>query len=200
MNQPVSATVPGDDGVAGVVGAEEAHGVRLRINEGRQRAKWMVGRIRPSHFGSHQVRSPSSPMTDGTSIIRTTVASSRAATARVTPSSVGGIGPVTPKATNTTIMMSAALVVGRPVRAMPSRMAGSTSPCHEPERWPPSSLYCPRCTVLAVRHVRWMCDGAPNGTSREPVYNAEWCSDQQVFVERVTRIELAFSAWEGDSG
>ena len=43
--------------------------------------------------------------------------------ARVRPSSVGGIGPVTPKAMNTTIMISAALVIGRPVRAMPSRMA-----------------------------------------------------------------------------
>ena len=32
-------------------------------------------------------------MTEGTSIIRTTVASSSTATARVTPSSVGGIGP-----------------------------------------------------------------------------------------------------------
>ena len=43
--------------------------------------------------------------------------------ASVRPSSVGGIGPVTPKAMNTTIMMSAAFVIGRPVRAMPSRIA-----------------------------------------------------------------------------
>jgi hypothetical protein len=67
-------------------------------------------------------------MTEGTSIIRTTVASRSTATARVTPSSVGGIGPVTPKAMNTTIMISAAFVMGRPVRAMPSRMASLVSP------------------------------------------------------------------------
>ena len=48
--------------------------------------------------------------------------------ASVKPSSVGGIGPVTPKAMNTTIMMSAALVIGRPVRAMPSLIARSSRP------------------------------------------------------------------------
>jgi hypothetical protein len=43
-----------------------------------------------------------------------------------------------------------------------------------------------------------MCDMAPNGTSREPAVDAVRCSDQRVCVERVTRIELAFSAWEAD--
>ena len=67
-------------------------------------------------------------MIAGTSSTRTTLATSRTATARVMPSSVGGMGPVTPKATNTTIMMSAALVMGRPVRARPSRTARRVSP------------------------------------------------------------------------
>ena len=67
-------------------------------------------------------------MVAGTSITRTMVASRRTAMARVSPSSVGGIGPVTPKAMNTMIMMIAALVIGRPVRAMPSRMARWVSP------------------------------------------------------------------------
>ncbi len=62
------------------------------------------------------------------SIMRMTVASSRTASARVRPSSVGGIGPVTPKAMKTTIMISAALVMGLPVRAMPSRTASWASP------------------------------------------------------------------------
>ena len=48
--------------------------------------------------------------------------------ASVRPSSVGGIGPVMPNAMNTMIMMSAALVIGRPVRAMPSPIARLVSP------------------------------------------------------------------------
>ena len=67
-------------------------------------------------------------MVAGTSSTRTTVASSSTAMASVRPSSVGGIGPVTPKAMNTTIMISAALVIGRPVRAMPSAIARRVSP------------------------------------------------------------------------
>ena len=52
-------------------------------------------------------------MSDGTSIIRTTVALSSTARARaMPPTSVGGMGPVTPKAIKTTIMIRAAL--GRP--------------------------------------------------------------------------------------
>ena len=78
--------------------------------------------------GNHQARSPSIPSRAGTSIMRITVASRRTASARVMPSSVGGIGPVTPNAMNTTIMISAALVIGRPVRAIPSRTARRASP------------------------------------------------------------------------
>ncbi len=81
-----------------------------------------------SQAGIHQLRSPSNDISEGTNIIRTTVASRSTATASVMPSSVGGIGPVTPNATNTTIMIRAALVIGRPVRAMPSRIASSVSP------------------------------------------------------------------------
>ncbi len=67
-------------------------------------------------------------MTAGTSSTRTMVASSSTAMARVMPSSVGGIGPVTPNAMNTTIITMAALVIGRPVRAMPSWIAVRVSP------------------------------------------------------------------------
>ena len=95
---------------------------------GGQWEKRTWGRCRASHRGIHQARSPRSPSSDGTSIMRMTVASSRTARARVMPSSVGGIGPVTPKAMKTTIMMSAALVMGRPVRAIPSRTAWRASP------------------------------------------------------------------------
>ena len=56
------------------------------------------------------------------------VAARSTASARVTPSSVGGIGPVIPKAMNTTIMINAALVIGRPVRAMQSVIASWVSP------------------------------------------------------------------------
>ena len=79
------------------------------------RHQWLnftTGRIRASHFGRYQFRSPSSAIDAGTSRIRTTVASSSTATASVRPSSVGGIGPVTPNAMNTTIMTSAAFVIG----------------------------------------------------------------------------------------
>ena len=52
-----------------------------------EKSTW--GRRRSSQPGRPQARSPSSPSSDGTSIMRMTVASRRTARARVTPSSVG---------------------------------------------------------------------------------------------------------------
>ena len=89
----------------------------------------MMGSTRPSRFGSHQLWSPSSPMGDGTSIIRTMVAASKTASGSVTPSSVGGIGPVTPNATNTTINYERRVGSGAAgARDTNSRIASLVSP------------------------------------------------------------------------
>ena len=83
----------------------------------------MLGRMRPSHLGSHQLRSPSSPMSDGHEHHPDDGGVEQDGDGEGDAELGRRDGPVTPKAMNTTIMMSAALVMGRPVRAMPSRMA-----------------------------------------------------------------------------
>ena len=63
-----------------------------------------------SQRGSHQVRSPSTVSTDGSRTARTTVASSRIATARPTPSCLKVVIDSVAKTANTATMITAALV------------------------------------------------------------------------------------------
>src|SRR5690606_24899445 len=78
------------------------------------------GRMRSSHRGSHQLRSPSSSMVAGTSSIRTMVASSRIAAARPVPISFITRSFSRMKLPNTNTMIAAAAVMTLAVAARPS--------------------------------------------------------------------------------
>ena len=87
-----------------------------------------VGSTRLIQSGSHQLASPSSFMVAGTRTRRTTVASRKIAVARPSPIILipGSSPSMKPK--KTAIMMSAALVITRPVRAMARTTDASLSP------------------------------------------------------------------------
>ena len=78
------------------------------------------GSTRSSQRGIHQLRSPSSCITAGTSTIRTIVASIRIAAAMPMPISFRNTSGLSAKAPNTATMISAAAVITRAVRASPS--------------------------------------------------------------------------------
>ena len=86
------------------------------------------GRSRPSQRGSHQFARPSRCITDGTSSIRTTVASMKIADAMPTPITLRTTSGLGMNAANTATMIAAAAVMTRPVPASPSRMARWLSP------------------------------------------------------------------------
>lgn len=88
----------------------------------------MCGSTLPNHFGSHQFALPSSSIVAGTSISRTTVASTKTATASPSPIIFTvGSGLVT-KERNTAIMISAADVMTRAVFASPIATASRLFP------------------------------------------------------------------------
>ena len=87
----------------------------------------MFGRIRSSHFGIHQLRSPSSSIVAGTSTMRTMVASISTAIARPRPNSLSWRSSPRAKAANTQNMISAAAVMTRAVAARPSATAVALS-------------------------------------------------------------------------
>jgi len=72
-----------------------------------------------SQRGVHQLSRPSSAIVDGTSSMRTTVASSATASAMPKPSALTNTTGAAANALNTTIMSAAALVTRRPVRVTP---------------------------------------------------------------------------------
>ena len=83
----------------------------------------MFGRIRSSHLGSHQLRSPSSSIVAGTSTMRTIVASMSTAIAKPRPNIFSDRSSPRTKAPNTQNMMSAAAVMTLAVIASPSATA-----------------------------------------------------------------------------
>ena len=85
-----------------------------------------------SQRGRYQFRSPSKAMTEGSSTPRTTVASSRTATASPTLSCLNCCSDKVPKTANTATMMMAALVTTPAVLRMPcptASLAGSPRSC-----------------------------------------------------------------------
>ena len=80
----------------------------------------MWGRIRSSQRGTHQFAEPSRLIVDGTSTIRTSVASMNTAVARPRPNILTVTSSVATKARNTLIMISAADVITLAVVARPS--------------------------------------------------------------------------------
>jgi hypothetical protein len=78
--------------------------------------------------GIHQLRSPRMCMIDGTSSIRTTVASMRMAAAMPTPITLTATSALGTKAAKTAIMTAAAAVMTRAVPASPATMASPVSP------------------------------------------------------------------------
>ena len=91
----------------------------------RRSASGGSGRARP---GIHQLRSPRSSIVAGTSSMRTTVASSRTASARPSPNSFPTRSSSNTNEPNTTTMMAAAAVITRAVAARPSATAVAESP------------------------------------------------------------------------
>ena len=79
--------------------------------------------MRSSHLGIHQLRSPSSCITAGTSTIRTSVASRKIAEASPMPNSLRKTSGAARKARKTTTMIAAAAVITRAVFARPSATA-----------------------------------------------------------------------------
>jgi hypothetical protein len=86
------------------------------------------GSRRSSHAGSHQFARPSSVMVDGTSTIRTIVASTSTAVARPSPIIFVAGSSSSTNPMKTQIMMSAAEVMTRAVDAMPRMTAAPLSP------------------------------------------------------------------------
>src|SRR5215208_1277963 len=84
------------------------------------------GRIFSSQCGIHQLRSPSSCMTAGTSTIRTSVASRKIADVRPMPNSFRETSGAARNARNTTTMIAAAAVITPAVlgEAVGDRAAG----------------------------------------------------------------------------
>ena len=80
-----------------------------------------------SQRGVCQLRSPRSVITDGSRIMRTTVASSRTATPRPTPICCMSCMDSVPKTAKTATMITAAPVTAPAVRVMPSRIAARLS-------------------------------------------------------------------------
>src|SRR5690242_6286646 len=95
-------------------------GVGAGVGVGVPSSIRILGRIRPSHFGSHQLAGPSNSMVAGTRTSRTSVASTNTATASPRPNilTVGSGSPR--KLRKTLIMISAADVITRAVLARPS--------------------------------------------------------------------------------
>ena len=87
-----------------------------------------LGRIRSSHFGSHQLASPSSSIVAGTSTIRTIVASTKIATANPKPNSFSTRSSPNMNEPKTITMISAAAVITRAVAFTPSATAWALSP------------------------------------------------------------------------
>src|ERR1700722_14226304 len=81
----------------------------------------MVGMVRSIHFGIHQLTGPRISMMDGTSNMRTMVASTSTAVASPSPKTLRMCsGSFMTKDANTQNMMAAAAVMMRPVTASPS--------------------------------------------------------------------------------
>jgi len=87
----------------------------------------MVGTALSSHFGNHQLASPSSSMVAGTRIMRTSVASTRTAVARPMPNTLRMRRSPSTKLPNTQTMIAAAAVMTRAVAARPSATAVALS-------------------------------------------------------------------------
>lgn len=81
-----------------------------------------------SHPGSHQLAPPSMCISAGTRRVRSTNASSATAAASPVPNIATTRSPLSTKAPNTAIMMTAAELITRPVSARPMRTARALSP------------------------------------------------------------------------
>src|SRR6266508_2492384 len=106
-----------------------------RAGEHRLGLPWDVGALhahvgsrRSSQRGSHQFARPSSAMIAGTTTIRTIVASSRIAVDSPRPVILTSGDGLATKLRNTTVMISAAEVITRPVPAMPRATDSALSP------------------------------------------------------------------------
>src|SRR5207302_2401976 len=86
------------------VGTGAGAGVGVGVGVGVPSSMRILGRIRPSHFGSHQLAGPRSSMVAGTRTSRTSVASTKTATARPRPN-ILTVGSGSPRKLRKTLIM-----------------------------------------------------------------------------------------------